>query len=300
MMRQVALTASECRGDPAARPVPSDGEAATRLGGENVSVRLEGPAAGGSRWSTHAWDRFHDGGVSALVTLLTCCATVVLVLTAGSALDAVRAERAVAAAYLAIALGLGLVHVEVYGRGTVSVGAIGLLAIGIALGPGPAAYGAVLVAAAAWLQLGGRPQRAMFNASALAIAAAAGAEIYALVASAGDSVLLRSAAGLAAGTVFWLLNIGLLTARDGVFGEPLAGHGLERALPLVDAVLPRLRAARAPLGAGGGRRRRPRPGRVHAPPGRARALHAPVPRAAARVGGGDPRRQRAARDRAAS
>jgi HD-GYP domain-containing protein (c-di-GMP phosphodiesterase class II) len=176
-----------------------------------VSVRVEGLAAGGSRRSSHAWDRFHDGGVSALVTLLACCATVVLVLTAGSTLDAVRAEPAVAAAYLAIALGLGLVNVEVYDRGTVSVGAIGLLAIGIALGPGPAAYAAVLVAAAAWLRLGGRPQRAIFNAGALAMAAAAGAEVYALVAGFSDSVFVRSAAVLAAGTVFWLLNIGLLT-----------------------------------------------------------------------------------------
>jgi HD-GYP domain-containing protein (c-di-GMP phosphodiesterase class II) len=177
---------------------------------ENVSVRIEASAAP-SRRGIHAWDRFHDGGVSALVTLLACGATVLLVLTAGSTIDAVAAAPADAAVYLAIALGLGLVNVEVYGRGTVSVGAIGLLAIGMALGAGPAAYAAVLVAFAAWLRLGGRPQRAIFNAGALALAAAAAAEIPALVAGGSDSVVLRSVAGLAAATVFWLLNIGLLT-----------------------------------------------------------------------------------------
>ena len=62
------------------------------------------------------------------MTLLACGATVVLVLTAGSTADAIRAEPAVAAAYLAIALGLGLVNVEVYGRGTETSPSSGLFA----------------------------------------------------------------------------------------------------------------------------------------------------------------------------
>jgi HD-GYP domain-containing protein (c-di-GMP phosphodiesterase class II) len=149
--------------------------------------------------------------VGALVTLLSCAAGVVLALGAGDAARALAATPAETLAYASVAVVLGLVSVEVYGRGSISVGAIGLLAIGMARGPGAAAFAAVLAASASGLRLGERPQRTTFNAATLTLASSAAAGAYELLTGASGAGWMRFAAAIVAAAAFWLLNVGLLT-----------------------------------------------------------------------------------------
>src|SRR5919199_1974581 len=85
--------------------------------------------------------------VSVLITLVAVAASVVIASTAHGAL-AIAAQRPLDTAVFALlTLGLQLLAVPIYGRGSISVAGVGLLATGFSLGAGVAIAVAILVAA---------------------------------------------------------------------------------------------------------------------------------------------------------
>ncbi len=147
--------------------------------------------------------------VAALITSLASLATAVLVLTAHGAWSAAHARPLAFAVFLALSVALQLAAVDVYGRGSISVAGIGLLLVGFTFGVGAAAFTAVLVAVIHGVRRRSRPNRVLFNAATLALAAAAGAGVYAL--PHGHSALAELPGAFFAGVAFWVVNIGLLT-----------------------------------------------------------------------------------------
>jgi hypothetical protein len=115
-------------------------------------------------------------------------------------------------AFCALAIGLHFVAVDVYGRGSISFGGTGLLAVGFAVGPAPAIASAVACAVLRLVVRRGRFYRALFDAGQLAIAAGFGTLVFDGLRVAGAVGPLGVAAAFAAGLTFLTLNIGLLTA----------------------------------------------------------------------------------------
>src|SRR5438132_9827118 len=76
--------------------------------------------------------------VNVLVTLTAMAASVSLALTLRHTLHVVDRHPGAAATFLGLTLGLQLLTFEVYGRGSIGVSAIGILAAGFALGPSAA------------------------------------------------------------------------------------------------------------------------------------------------------------------
>ncbi len=76
--------------------------------------------------------------VGLLITLAAMAASVIIALTATDTARAIGDEPVNAAAFLGLTLLLQLFSIPVYGRGSISVSTVGLLAAGFALGPGPA------------------------------------------------------------------------------------------------------------------------------------------------------------------
>jgi putative nucleotidyltransferase with HDIG domain len=103
-----------------------------------------------------------------------------------------------------------LAAVDVYGRGSITVAGIGLLLVGFTFGIGAAAFTGILVAVVHGVRRRSRVHKILFNAGNFALAAAAGAGVYALWGHEG-SALASLAPAFAAGVVFWAVNIGLIT-----------------------------------------------------------------------------------------
>jgi putative nucleotidyltransferase with HDIG domain len=151
-----------------------------------------------------------DPRVNLLITAAAMTASATLALLAKGTVEAI-AERPLATAYmLGLTLLLQLFSVEIYGRGSIGVSAIGLLAAGYLLGPGPAMAIAVFAAAFQWIRTKGVLHRAVFDAANFAIATAAAAAVYHGLTSFGGSTPVRLAAATAAGFVYGLLNLGSL------------------------------------------------------------------------------------------
>ena len=151
-----------------------------------------------------------DPRVNLLITAAAMTASATLALLASQTVETIG-ERPLAAAYmLGLTLVLQLFSVEIYGRGSIGVSAIGLLAAGYLLGPGPAMAIAVFAAAFQWIRTKGVLHRAVFDAANFAIAAAAAAAVYHGLTSFGVSTPVRLAAATAAGFVYGLVNLGSL------------------------------------------------------------------------------------------
>jgi putative nucleotidyltransferase with HDIG domain len=145
-----------------------------------------------------------------LISIVACAATAALVLTAG---DAVReiGERPVAfLAFVALTAVLQLVTVEVYNRGATSFASVGLLALGFMFGPGPAIGTAALMGLVVLVMRRGRLNRGVFDAAQFGLAAGVGALVYSVLEGV-TGPHLHLLAALAAGAVYGVVNVGLLT-----------------------------------------------------------------------------------------
>jgi putative nucleotidyltransferase with HDIG domain len=131
-------------------------------------------------------------------------ASAVLAVTAEHSFRVAIAEPQAVATFLALVLFLQLFSIELYGRGSLGVSAIGMLAAGFFLGPGPAAFIAVIAAVVQWTRKRGRLHRALFDAANFSLSTATAAFVFALVRDASDST---AALLLAANAV---INNGLL------------------------------------------------------------------------------------------
>jgi len=153
--------------------------------------------------------------VAALITVTASIASALLAFLAQGTAHTVAAHATEYVALLAVTFCLTVTAVDVYGKGTLSFGGTGLLAVGFLLGAGPAVLAAVLVAALLYvrtLSLGAKVHRAIFNAANFSISAAAATELYRIVPTHHSAAVVTSLiAATAASTVYCGLNLGLLS-----------------------------------------------------------------------------------------
>jgi hypothetical protein len=169
--------------------------------------------------------------VNVLVTITAMAASVTLALTLRHTVHAVGRHPGAAATFLGLTLGLQLLTFEVYGRGSIGVSAIGILAAGFALGPAAATAVGFLAAVAHVARK--RALRgilpAIFDAANFALAAGAAASVYHLLAESGGTTLLKLAAATLAGATYSLVNHALLClAMSLAEAVPIRGVWMER------------------------------------------------------------------------
>jgi PAS domain S-box-containing protein len=149
--------------------------------------------------------------VAVLVTVVAAVAATAFALSRAEILHTVQTTPGTFAALIMLAVVLQLLAVEVYGKGSISVAGLALLAVGFDLGVGPAMVAAAIAATAHALHKRNPVHRAIFNISTFALATGAGALVYRGPGAQDWPPLPRLAAATAAGVCFYAVNIGLLT-----------------------------------------------------------------------------------------
>jgi riboflavin transporter FmnP len=150
-----------------------------------------------------------EPAVARVIAIVTALGTTAVVAGFPSALDTIRERPFEVALFLALALVFQLLSFEVYGKGTIGISAIAMLAAGIALGPGVAMLVAVVAAASHSLRRHAVGPKAIFDAANLALAAGAAALVYLPFQHAGSTAVYLAAATVAGG-VYMVVNNGLL------------------------------------------------------------------------------------------
>jgi putative nucleotidyltransferase with HDIG domain len=167
--------------------------------------------------------------VAGLILLVASAATATIVALAGQTAGAVASHPRDAATLLVLAFGLQAMSIQVYGRGSMSMSAVGLLAVGFQLGVGPAMTMAALAALVQWARSRGVLYKAVFDVGNFALTAGAGALVYHVVMLAGDSTPLRLCAATLAGIAYSGVNHGLLCAAIGLSeGQSIRHVWMER------------------------------------------------------------------------
>jgi HD-GYP domain-containing protein (c-di-GMP phosphodiesterase class II) len=151
-----------------------------------------------------------DASVAVLIALVAAAAAAVVVVTLPATIEVARTRPLEFAAFFVLTLGLQLLSVSGYGTGGEGVSAMGMLAAGFALGPGPAMQIAIAAAIVQWLRARGILHRAVFDAADFSLSAGAAAFIYVFAAQSTDSTALLLAGAAAAGVAFKTINTGLL------------------------------------------------------------------------------------------
>ena len=147
--------------------------------------------------------------VGLVITLAAMAATALLVLTGGQAVDALRHDAATVGVFLILGLALQLFSVEVYGRGSMGVGSVGLLAAAFTLPVGAAVSIAFLAAVFQWVRKRGLLHRAIFDAANFTLSTGAAAVIYTAISP--HSAYMRLAAATLAGVAHTGINNSLLS-----------------------------------------------------------------------------------------
>jgi HD domain len=145
-----------------------------------------------------------DERVASLIVGLAAALAGCLVIAGPQIERTIQTEPRRVAALLALTLLLQLFSVQVYGRGSVSVSAIGILASAFVLNTGTAMAIAVAAALVQWLRRRGQLYKAIFDAANFALAAGAASLVYQTLSRE------RFVGAVAAGLVYAALNNGLL------------------------------------------------------------------------------------------
>src|SRR5438552_1201559 len=145
-----------------------------------------------------------DERVVGLMIGLVIAACVGLIVASQGIVATVSAEPARVATVLALTLALQMFSVQVYGRGSVSVSAIGILASAFLFDTGTTMAIALLAAIVQWARTRSQLYKAIFDAANFSLSAAAAALAFQLL---GD---WRLPAALLAGAVFAVANNGVL------------------------------------------------------------------------------------------
>src|SRR5690349_4097469 len=145
-----------------------------------------------------------DAQVQALVVGLAVAAGIGLGAASGQIVSTVSAEPLRVATLLALTLALQLFSVQVYGRGSVSVSAIGILATAFVFDTGTTMAIAVFAAFVQWTRRRPELYKATFDAANLALAGAVASLTFEALES------WRLLAACAAGLAFAAINNGLL------------------------------------------------------------------------------------------
>jgi hypothetical protein len=146
-----------------------------------------------------------DARVSGLISAVAASAGAATALALPEIVETVASDLGRVTAMLALTLVLQLFSVRVYGRGSVSVSAIGILAAAFLLNAGVAMALAVVAALAQWLRSRGQLHKAIFDAGNYALAAGAAGVIFHTLDGVSPFV-----AATVAGCAYTALNNGLL------------------------------------------------------------------------------------------
>jgi hypothetical protein len=145
-----------------------------------------------------------DQRVVALVVGLAVAAGIGFISAADGFVNTVSAEPLRVATLLALTLALQLFSVQVYGRGSVSVSAIGIIASAFLFDTGTTMAIAILAAFVQWTRRRPELYKATFDAANLALAGAAASLVFSAIPG------WRLFAATLAGLVFAVINNGLL------------------------------------------------------------------------------------------
>ncbi|MFL5982284.1 MAG: HD-GYP domain-containing protein [Gaiellaceae bacterium] len=145
-----------------------------------------------------------DERVVALLASLAVVACAGLIGTANGLIDTLSAEPGTAATLLALTLVLQMFSVQVYGRGSVSVSAIGIVASAILLDAGTTMAIAVAAAAVQWIRRRPEFYKGVFDVANFAVSAGTAALVFQLFEG------WRLVAALLAGAAFAAMNNGVL------------------------------------------------------------------------------------------
>jgi hypothetical protein len=129
---------------------------------------------------------------------------------AGGAAEAVHPSRSLVA-FALVTLTLQALSVNAYGRGSISVSGIGLLAIGFVFGVGPAMVVALLAAAVHALRRRPMVHKILFNAALFVLSTGAAAGIWSLLGGNGSSLAAQFVYAQVAAVVFLVVNVGLIS-----------------------------------------------------------------------------------------
>jgi hypothetical protein len=146
-----------------------------------------------------------DNGLGALIATMAAAAGAAIAVESGAIANSVAAEAGRFGAVVALTLVLQLFSIRVYGRGSVSVSAIGILSAVFLLNAAAAIAVAVLAALAQWIRSRGQAHKAIFDCANYALAAGAAALAYQVLVDES-----RFVAALLAGCIYAGLNNGLL------------------------------------------------------------------------------------------
>jgi hypothetical protein len=145
-----------------------------------------------------------DQRVAALIAVIATTASALLVADAGELRATLTPNPGQVAIVLALTLALQMFSIRIYGRGSVSVSAIGILAGVYLLPTAPAMTVAGLAATAQWLRNRPKLYKGAFDVSNYALAAGAASLVYNAVGS-------RNVGAILAGLVYVTINNGLLS-----------------------------------------------------------------------------------------
>jgi HD domain len=145
-----------------------------------------------------------DERVASLIVVLATLLTGCLVVAAPQIVHTIQTQPQRLASLFVLTLLLQMFSVQVYGRGSISVSAIGILTSAFILNTGTAMGIAVAAALLQWLRRRGQFYKAVFDAANFALSAGAASMIYHTLAA------QRLVGAVAAGLVYAALNNGLL------------------------------------------------------------------------------------------
>ncbi|MDX6513086.1 MAG: hypothetical protein QOE36_2590, partial [Gaiellaceae bacterium] len=149
--------------------------------------------------------------VTQLITIVVSLASVCVALTAAGTLDAARHRPTEFVLFLVAALALAPVSVHLYVRGSFSFVGCGILAVGFALGVGPAVFTALLATVIHFVRRPAKLHRMLYTSSMWTLAAVAGTLPYRALGAQHWSELGRVAAAVAGGPLYAVVNLGLLS-----------------------------------------------------------------------------------------
>ena len=152
------------------------------------------------------------GDPNVLICLVASTAAAIIALTALSAWDAVSARPGTFVTFCALTVALQLVQVEVYGRGATSFAEVGLLATGFLFTAGASMVLAATLGLVVLVVRRGRLNRGLFDAAQFSLAAGAGVAVFHAAAAADWSPSAKLAPAFAAGAVYMVVNVSLLTS----------------------------------------------------------------------------------------
>jgi HD domain-containing protein len=145
-----------------------------------------------------------DQRVVLLVIALAVVACASLMVSLSSLVDLAWRQPSRLATFVALTLLLQLLSVQVYGRGNVSVSAIGILASAFLFGTGATIAIAVVAALAQWIRSRSELYKLVFDAANFAVSAAAASLVFQLLSD------WRIVAAIFAGAAYAATNNGLL------------------------------------------------------------------------------------------